>query len=63
MIEEQKIEEKIKATKEVIDFLEQKIRDPAVYPIWKRKANMRVKELKIELNDLEAKLKKESIEV
>jgi len=51
------INTKIESTQKAINYLEKKIKDPDVYLIWKRKATQQVKELKLELKDLQEKLK------
>ena len=49
------LDEEIQATQETISFLEKQMKDPAVYVIWKRRKSLVLKELKIELHDLEKK--------
>lgn len=56
------LDEQIQAIRETVIELEKQMRDPQVYFIWKRRNSLKLKELQLELNDLENKRTIEALE-
>lgn len=56
------LDDQIQATRAAVIHLEKKMRDPQVYWAWKNKSSFQLKELKLELRDLEDKKAMKALE-